>query len=65
MLTRPPRAASRPKIVLIVVAVWVALSVVLALLIGAIIKLRDRREAPTATAHVDLHAVGSTRHHHR
>ncbi|MGC4934062.1 hypothetical protein ACLQ3C_10310 [Gordonia sp. DT30] len=34
------------EIVLIVVAVWVALSVVLALLIGAIIRQRDRREAP-------------------
>lgn len=45
------------EIVLLVALVWVALSVVTALLIGAMIRLRDRREATRTQDTTGPHAV--------
>lgn len=41
-----PGCVSVWAIVLIVAAVWVVLSVALGLLIGAVVRVRDRKEAP-------------------
>lgn len=41
------------QIVLVVALVWAAISIVLALLIGAVIRMRDRREGPRRATRAD------------